>query len=75
VRASVGGRDRRGVRRVRFYLGKRRVATDRKAPFRKRVDRGRHLGRSHRHKVSAGVFMRDGRRTVLARRFRACANG
>jgi hypothetical protein len=72
VRASVTGRDRRGIRRVRFRLGRRRGVLDRRAPFSRIVDRGRHRGRAHRHRVRARVLMRDGRRTSLSRRFRVC---
>jgi hypothetical protein len=72
VRATVTGRDRRGIRRVRFRLGRRRSVLDRRPPFSRIVDRGRHRGRPHRHRVTARVLMKDGRRARLSRRFRAC---
>jgi hypothetical protein len=75
VRATVTGRDRRGIRRVRFRLGRRRARVDRTAPFSRIVDRGRHRGRAHRHRVGARVLMKDGRRARLSRRFRACGRG
>jgi hypothetical protein len=73
VSASIGGADRSRVRRARFYLGARRVGTDSRAPFRRRVDSGRHTGRSHRHWVTVRMQLKDGRRATLRRRFRACA--
>jgi hypothetical protein len=73
VSASIGGADRRSVRRVSFYLGHRRVARDSRYPFRRRVDRGRHRGKAHRHVVTARVRMKDGRKATLRRRFTACA--
>jgi hypothetical protein len=72
VTARVGGADRRQIRRVAFYLGKRRVAKDARAPFRRRVDRGRHRGKAHRHAVTARVRLKDGRKATLRRRFKAC---
>jgi hypothetical protein len=73
VVASVVGRDRRGVRRVGFRLGRRRAALDRRAPFRKRLSRD-HRGRAHFHWVTARVRLRDGRRVTLRKRFRACGD-
>jgi hypothetical protein len=75
VTASIGGADRARVRRASFYLGRRRVAGDERAPFRRRVDAGRHVGGSHRHWVTARLALKDGRRATLRRRFRACARG
>jgi hypothetical protein len=71
VVASVIGRDRRRVRRAAFFLGRRRVAVDRRAPFRRRISR-HHRGRAHRHHVSARVTLAGERRVTLKRRFRAC---
>ena len=71
VVASIAGRDRRRVRRAGFYLGRKRVARDARAPFRKRVTR-RHRGRAHAHRISARVRMKDGRRVTLRKRYRAC---
>jgi hypothetical protein len=75
VRARVLGRDRRLIRRVRFYRGRKLVARDARPPFSKIVDRGRHRGRSHRHRIGARVRLKDGRIVRLSRRFRACAGG
>jgi hypothetical protein len=71
VMASIVGRDRGKVRRAGFYLGRKRVARDRRAPFRKRVTR-RHRGRAHHHRIRARVRMKDGRRVTLRKRYRAC---
>jgi hypothetical protein len=73
VTASIGGADRRSVRRVNFYLGHKRVARDSRYPFRRRVDRGRHRGKAHRHVVTARVRMKNGKKATLRRRFKACA--
>jgi hypothetical protein len=59
VRASVTGT---GVRRVVFFVGRRRAAVDRRAPFVRRL-RARGAGR-----VRARVWMADGRPLVLRRR-------
>jgi hypothetical protein len=72
VTAEVLGRDRRRIRSVRFSVGRRRGALDRRRPFRRRVGPARHRGRSHFHVVRARVRARDGRRATLKRRFRAC---
>lgn len=72
VTASLGGADRRSIRRARFYLGRRRVATDSRSPFRRRVDRGRHRGKAHRYVVTARVRLKNGQRATLRRRFKAC---
>jgi hypothetical protein len=37
------------------------------------VDRGRHLGRDHVHRVRAKLRLRDGRVVRLRRRYRVCA--
>jgi hypothetical protein len=71
VRATVRGRDRRGIRRVRFAVGRRQFR-DRKAPFSRRVDRGRGRRASRVHRVRARVLMKDGRRARLVRRYRIC---
>ena len=54
-------------------VGHRRVARDSRYPFRRRVDRGRHRGKAHRHVVTARVRMKNGKRATLRRRFKACA--
>jgi hypothetical protein len=73
VTAEVAGRDRRRIRGVRFFVGRRRAGLDRRRPFRRRVGPRRHVGPSHVHVVRARVRARDGRRVTLKRRFRACA--
>jgi hypothetical protein len=73
VTAEVTGRDRRRIRSVRFGVGRRRGAVDRRRPFRRRVGPRRHWGGSHFHVVRARVRATDGRRLTLKRRFRACA--
>jgi hypothetical protein len=66
ARVSVVGPERRGVHSVRFRLGKRLVARDRRAPFRKLMRRGA------RGRLRAVVVMRDGRRAVYSRTLRRC---
>jgi hypothetical protein len=73
VRARVVGRDRGRIRRVAFRLGRRSPIHDARPPFTKRIDRGRHVGRPHRHVIAARVRMSDGRRVTLRRRLRFCA--
>ena len=66
VRARVDGRDRRRVRRVAFYLGRRLMARDGRAPF------VRTLRRSRSRRLAARVRMRDGRLVRLRRRAPRC---
>jgi hypothetical protein len=73
VSAGIGGADRRRIRRAGFYLGKRKVAKDARYPFRRRVDSGRHVGKAHRHVVTARIRMKDGKKATLRRRFKVCA--
>jgi hypothetical protein len=75
VRAVVEGADAGSVARASFQLGRRRVAVDRRAPFRAVIDRSRHAGRPHAHRVRARVLMDDGRRASLRGRFRPCLSG
>jgi hypothetical protein len=75
VRAAVAGPDAGSIARVDFRLGRRRVRLDRSAPFGVVVDRTRHVGRRHAHRVRAGVLMSDGRRLTLRRRFVPCLSG
>jgi outer membrane protein assembly factor BamB len=72
VRATVQGADRALVRRVEFRLGRRHVATDRRAPFtrRFRVGAGRFGARVH-----ARVRLVDGRRLKLHRPLQPCSRG
>ena len=62
----AGGSDDRGVREVRFYLDGRRVATDRKRPFRFTYRPDRRL-RAGRHTVWAVAVGADGATTRSAR--------
>jgi hypothetical protein len=71
VRATIRGKDRRGVRRVRFAVGRRHFS-DRRAPFSRIVDRGRRGRASRIHRVRARALMKDGRRSRLVRRYRVC---
>jgi hypothetical protein len=75
VRARVGGRDLRNVRRVAFLygprLGLRRVYGDERPPFLLRLP-ARSLESRRYYRVTAQIALRDGRRLVLTRTFRAC---
>jgi hypothetical protein len=73
VRAIVGGRDSTLAVRAIFARGRRSVARDSSPPLSKIVDRGRHRGRDHVHRVRAKVRLRDGRVLYLRRRYRVCA--
>jgi hypothetical protein len=73
VRATVTGRDRRLAVRADFARGKRRVASDTRPPLSRVVDRVRHRGRDHVHRVRAKVRLSDGRVVSLSRRYRVCA--
>jgi hypothetical protein len=75
VRAAIGGRDRANVRRVAFLfgprLGLRRVRARERPPFELRLP-ARALERRRSYRVSAQVSLKDGRRLILTRTFRAC---
>jgi hypothetical protein len=73
VRATVTGRNRNLALRAVFARGRRRVAQDSRPPLSRIVDRGRHRGRSHVHRVRAKVRLSDGRVVRLTRRYRVCA--
>jgi hypothetical protein len=74
VRATVAGPDRRFALRADFLRGRRRVKRDTRPPLSRVVDRVRHRGRSHLHRVRARVRMSDGRLARLSRRYRVCAD-
>jgi len=74
VRATVTGRDRRLARRASFFWDRRRVARDTRPPLSRIVDRARHRGRTHQHRVTAVVRLRDGRLARASRRYRVCAD-
>lgn len=73
LHAEVAGRDRDLALRADFARGPRRVARDTLPPLRALVDRDRHLGRDHVHRVRAKVRLRDGRIRRVWRRYRVCA--
>jgi hypothetical protein len=70
ARATVIGADLPLVKRVAFRVGRRAAATDRRAPFSRRL-RVRS-GRSHKS-VHARVLLVDGRRIRLHRTVKPCA--
>jgi arylsulfatase A-like enzyme len=71
VKARVIGSDRRLVTRVDFFVRKRRVARDRRAPFVKRVSR-RRVPRGRRFRLRARATLADGRLVTIDRRLRGC---
>lgn len=71
LRARVRGRDIKKVKRVAFYAGRKRVATDRKRPFIKRIARKR-FRKSHRWQVRARASLKDSRSTTLTHTKRRC---
>lgn len=71
VTARLTGRDVGRVRRVDFLAGRRRVASDRRHPFRAVVRRNA-LRRGRVNTLRARVVLRDGRRVTVSRRVRAC---
>jgi hypothetical protein len=73
VRATVSGPDRRLARRAGFYRDRHRVASDRRPPLSRLIDRGHHRGRSHLHAARARVRLTDGRLVRLRKRYRVCA--
>jgi hypothetical protein len=72
VRLAVVGRDVGQVRRAEFLVGRRRVARDRRRPFRARVRRSR-LRAGRINVLRARLRVRDGRLITVRRRVRACA--
>jgi len=60
VRLRLGGRPARGL-------------LDRRAPFVAVVDRRRHRGSAHAHRVRAGIRLRGGRLVVRSRVLLICA--
>jgi hypothetical protein len=75
VRATVTGRDRRLALRASFRGPAGQRARDPRPPLSRIVDRARHRGPSHRHRVITRVRLQDGRLLRRARRFRVCADG
>jgi hypothetical protein len=73
VRATVVGPDRTDALRAGFYRSRRRIAYDRRPPLSRVVDRRRHGGPSHLHRVRARVWTTDGALVRFARRYRVCA--
>ena len=72
ARVSIYGRDVRLVKRVQFRLGRRVVATDRRAPFTRRIRVG---GARLALRVQARVLLVDGRRIRLYRTVQPCSRG
>jgi hypothetical protein len=70
-RAVIGGRDRRFVRRADFFIGRRLVLSDRRAPFRA-VIRRRGLRHGARYTVRARIRLAGGGRVTRTRSFRNC---
>ncbi len=73
VRITVGGADRRLVKRARIRTGAK-LFTDSRPPL-SRVYRDRHKGPSHVHRARVSVRLKDGRLARLSKRFRVCAQG
>jgi hypothetical protein len=73
IRITVGGADRRLVRRARIRAGAK-LFKDNRPPI-SRVYRDRHIGPSHVHKARVSVRLKDGRLVRLSKRFRVCAQG
>jgi N-acetylglucosamine-6-sulfatase len=71
VRVRVKGRDAKRLVRTDVLVGRRRVALDRRSPFRATIAR-RKLRAGRRALVRMRVTMRDGRVLTLDRRLRRC---
>jgi hypothetical protein len=71
ITLSLAGRDARRVRRADFLVGSRRIARDRRRPFRAVVRRS-SLRRSRVNVLRARVTLRDGRRATISRRVLVC---
>jgi hypothetical protein len=72
ARVSIYGHDLRLVKKVQFRLGRRAVATDRRAPFTRRIRVG---GGRLALSVHARVTLVDGRRTKVHRKVQPCSRG
>jgi hypothetical protein len=73
IRITVGGADRRLVKRARIRAGAK-LFKDNRPPI-SRVYRDRHIGPSHVHRARVSVRLKDGRLVRLSKRFRVCAQG
>ena len=73
VRATLRGKDIRFVRRVEFFVGKRRLMRIlvRKLPISRIVIRRKRM-QARRYRVRAGLRLNDGRLVRLGRTFRGC---
>ena len=71
MRLAVSGRERGRVERVQYFLGRRRLASSRRPPFRTDVKRGR-LPAGRKVRLRARVTTSDGRVVTLDRRVLAC---
>jgi N-acetylglucosamine-6-sulfatase len=71
LRLSVAGKDAKGIARVDYYRGARRLRGTRRPPFAVRVKR-RALPRGRKLALRARVRMVDGREATYDRRLRTC---
>jgi hypothetical protein len=69
LRANVTGRDTGALRRVDFYVGRKRVARDTREPFQRTI-RVRRFKRKRVYRLTARYTLRDGRRLSERRKFR-----
>src|SRR5207248_11298775 len=68
LRASIGGADRKLVKRVDYRLGGRRAGASTKLPFARTIRTG-----ARRPRLTAVAKLRDGRRATLTQRVRCSA--
>ena len=71
IRITIGGPESGAIARVDFHVGTRRVGIDTFFPFTRSLAIPR-FAPSPRHRLSASVLMRDGRRRAFARILRVC---
>ena len=71
VTLTLSGADSTGVRRMDVRLGRRRLASDRRAPFRVRIP-ARRLRSGRINVLRVKVTLIDGRTREFTRRLRAC---
>jgi hypothetical protein len=69
LRASVTGRDAGALRRVDFYVGRRRMARDGSEPFIRTI-RVRRFRARRVYRLTARYLLRDGRRLSERRKFK-----
>jgi len=71
IRMTVAGPESRAIARVDFHVGTRRGGVDTFLPF-TRILAIPRFAPSPRHRLSASILMRDGRRRAFARILRVC---